>query len=214
MPICYVSVTAQSPSGTAPCGRLLLRGGPHGAELRCRHVRVHRGVCRRWRTPRPTRRAAGSLRAAASDRVPDLPRAAHRRGAAFLPESLARWKPFPDTNRALERLRDAGYALGILSNLDDDLLAGTLRHFTVPFEFTVTAQQVRSYKPALRHFRAAREHVAGRRWLHAAQSYVHDVAPCAQLGISVAWVNRKTETAPARPQLEFRDLTELADWLA
>jgi 2-haloalkanoic acid dehalogenase type II len=137
-----------------------------------------------------------------------------RERAAFLPESLARWKPFPDTNRALERLRDAGYALGILSNVDDDLLAGTLRHFTVPFEFTVTAQQVRSYKPALRHFRAAREHVAGRRWLHAAQSYVHDVAPCAQLGIPVAWVNRKTETAPARPQLEFRDLTELADWLA
>jgi FMN phosphatase YigB (HAD superfamily) len=100
------------------------------------------------------------------------------------------------------------------STADDDLLAGTLGHFTVPFEFTVTAQQVRSYKPALAHFRVGQERVAGRRWLHAAQSYVHDVAPCAKLGIPVAWINRKGETAPAGPEREFRDLTALADWLA
>jgi 2-haloalkanoic acid dehalogenase type II len=136
-----------------------------------------------------------------------------RERAPFFPESLARWRPFPDTNRALERLRDAGYVLGILSNVDDDLLAGTLRHFTVPFEFTVTAQQMRSYKPALAHFRAGRERVAGRRWLHAAQSYIHDVAPCAQLGIPVAWINRKGEAASARPDREFGTLTEPADWL-
>ena len=138
-----------------------------------------------------------------------------RKRAAFFPESLAHWKPFPDTNPALERRRDAGYALGILSNVDDDLLAGTLRHFTVPFEFTVTAQQVRSYKPALAHFHAGRERVAGRRWLHAAQGYVYDVEPCAQLGIRVAWINRKgeTPTGAARPDREFPTLTELDNWL-
>src|ERR1700741_1196284 len=53
---------------------------------------------------------------------------------AFLPESLPRWTPFADTNRALERLRAAGYRLGILSNVDDDLLAETRRHFTVDFD--------------------------------------------------------------------------------
>ncbi len=31
-----------------------------------------------------------------------------RERAAFFPERLARWRPFPDTNPALERLRDAG----------------------------------------------------------------------------------------------------------
>jgi len=139
-----------------------------------------------------------------------------RERAAFFPDSLARWRPFADTNPALERLRNAGYALGILSNVDDDLLAGTLRHFTALFEFTVTAQQVRSYKPALGHFRAGHERVAGRRWLHAAQGYIYDVEPCAQLGIAVAWINRKSEapTGAARPDQEFRTLTELADWLA
>jgi len=46
--------------------------------------------------------------------------------ATFLVSSLASWKPFPDTNAALERLRDAGYQLGILSNIDDELIRDAL----------------------------------------------------------------------------------------
>src|SRR5262245_33959172 len=64
--------------------------------------------------------------------------------AAFLPVSLPDWPPFTDTNPALERLAAAGHRLGILSNVDDDLLAATRRHFTVTFEPIITAQQVRS----------------------------------------------------------------------
>jgi 2-haloalkanoic acid dehalogenase type II len=132
--------------------------------------------------------------------------------AASLPE----WPPFPDTNPALERLAAAGYRLGILSNVDDDLLAGTLRHLTVPFALLVTAQQVRSYKPAPGHFLAARERVGDARWLHAAQSLFHDVAPATALGIPVVWINRKGEPAPRepRPDRAFPDLAGLAAWLA
>jgi len=71
--------------------------------------------------------------------------------ADFLAESLPRWPPFADTNPALERLATAGYRLGILSNVDDDLLAATRRHLTVPFAIIVTAEQVRSYEPAPEH---------------------------------------------------------------
>src|SRR5262245_11994715 len=42
--------------------------------------------------------------------------------AGFLAESLPSWRPFPDTNRALIQLARAGLELGILSNVDDDLL--------------------------------------------------------------------------------------------
>jgi 2-haloalkanoic acid dehalogenase type II len=135
--------------------------------------------------------------------------------ASFLTESLPAWRPFEDTNPALERLRAAGLRLGILSNVDDDLLAGTRRHFTVPFELIVTAAQVRSYKPAPGHFLAARERLGNARWLHAAQSWFHDVEPAAALGISVAWVNRKRERAggSVKPAVAVETLTELADWL-
>jgi 2-haloalkanoic acid dehalogenase type II len=135
--------------------------------------------------------------------------------AGFLAESLAQWPPFPDTNPALERLATAGYRLGILSNIDDDLLAGTLRHLRVPFELLLTAQQVGSYKPAPGHFLTARERIGDRRWLHAAQSYFHDVVPARALGIPTAWINRKREAAPdgGRPTRELNTLAELADWL-
>jgi 2-haloalkanoic acid dehalogenase type II len=134
--------------------------------------------------------------------------------AGFLAESLPFWIPFPDTNPALERLFRAGYQLGILSNVDDDLLVETRRHFTVPFDLIVTAQQVRSYKPADGHFTAARGRVGDRRWLHAARSHFHDVTPCRRLGVPVAWINRAKETRSGpRPDRELATLTELADWL-
>ena len=139
-----------------------------------------------------------------------------RERAAFLPDSLPSWPPFSDTNAALERLSHAGYTLGILSNVDDDLLAATRRHFTVDFPLLVTAQQVHSYKPAPGHFTTARERIGGRRWLHAAQSYFHDVTPAVAQRVPVAWINRKSQqpTGAARPDREFRTLTELANWLA
>jgi 2-haloalkanoic acid dehalogenase type II len=139
-----------------------------------------------------------------------------RARASFLPDSLPSWKPFSDTNAALARLSKAGYALGILSNVDNDLLAATLQHLDADFALLVTAQQVRSYKPAPGHFTTARARIGGRRWLHAAQSYFHDVIPSVRLGIPVVWINRKREqpTADARPYREFRTLTEMADWLS
>ncbi len=136
------------------------------------------------------------------------------RDGSFLAESLPHWQPFPDTNPALERLRGAGYKLGILSNVDDDLLAETRRHFSVDFDLIVTAQQVRSYKPAHGHFLAARAAIGGQRWLHAAQSNFHDIAPATALGIPSAWVNRHGQTGGVRPTYEVRDMAGLADLLA
>jgi 2-haloalkanoic acid dehalogenase type II len=134
----------------------------------------------------------------------------------FLADSMPAWPPFPDTNRALRRLDEAGYTLGILSNVDDHLLAWSRRHLSAAFEIVVTAEQVGSYKPAPGHFTAARSLIGDRRWLHAAQSYFHDVVPARALGIPVAWINRKGQTAPdgGKPDHEFSSLTGLADWLA
>jgi len=136
---------------------------------------------------------------------------------SFLAESLPSWTPFPDTNAALERLRAAGYRLGILSNVDDDLLAETRKHFTVGFDLVITAQQVRSYKPGHAHFLAARAAIGDAPWLHAAASNFHDVVPTNALRIENAWINRRgaPELAGGVPTLgEFRDLAALADAIA
>jgi 2-haloacid dehalogenase/putative hydrolase of the HAD superfamily len=133
--------------------------------------------------------------------------------ASFLADSLPRWTPFPDTNPALERLATR-YELGILSNVDDGLLAATRRHFTVSFELIVTAQQVKSYKPGPAHFKEALACTPEKRLLHAAQSYFHDVVPTSSLGIQSVWVNRHGSAADPGgplPTYEVRNLTELAD---
>jgi len=136
--------------------------------------------------------------------------------ASFLAESLPAWRPFPDTNRALIALGNAGYRLGILSNVDDDLLVWTRRHLLAGFDLVVTAAQVQSYKPAPGHFTAARALIGDRPWLHAAQSYFHDIAPARALGIPAAWINRKGERPSdgGAPDRMFSTLTGLADWLA
>lgn len=135
----------------------------------------------------------------------------------FLVTSLAGWQPFPDTNPALERLRAAGYRLGILSNVDDDLLAATRRHFTVELDLIVTAERAGSYKPAPGHFESARHQIGNARWLHAAQSNFHDIVPANALAVPTAWVNRRGE-APlpgGTPTFaEVPDLKELAELLA
>jgi 2-haloalkanoic acid dehalogenase type II len=135
--------------------------------------------------------------------------------AHFLAESLPGWQPFSDTNPALERLSQR-YSLGILSNVDDDLLAMTRRYFKVDFDVIVTAQQVKSYKPGHAHFIEAQRRASGDRILHAAQSYFHDVVPTRGLNMPVVWVNRKGEQAAEGgplPTYEVPDMAALADLL-
>jgi 2-haloalkanoic acid dehalogenase type II len=131
----------------------------------------------------------------------------------FLADTLRSWKPFADTNPALQRLRAAGIRLGILSNVDDDLLAETRKHFTADFDLVITAQQVRSYKPGHAHFVEARKRIGGARWLHAAQSNFHDIVPTNELGIANAWINRHGESPlpNGTPRHHFANLTQLAE---
>ena len=136
--------------------------------------------------------------------------------AASVPESIGSWPVFEDTREALSRLQAAGYRLGILSNVDRDLFEKTRETLGVDFDLIVTAQDVRSYKPAHGHFLEARGLIGEARWLHAAQSWFHDVVPAKALGLKAAWINRKREKPgeEATADRELPDLAGLADWLA
>jgi len=142
------------------------------------------------------------------------------RAEAFA-RSVPRWHPFADT---LDSLRHLGrhFALGILSNVDNASLAGTLQTLDVPFLFTVTAEDVGSYKPGQPHFDAAireagRHGIAKHEILHVAQSKHHDITPGNGLGLTTVWVNRRhgrkgtgaTLAATATPALTVNSLAEL-----
>jgi 2-haloacid dehalogenase len=110
-----------------------------------------------------------------------------------LPESVQHWRPFPDTVPALKKLRKY-FRLGIISNIDDDLFAATARRLEVSFDGVVTAQQAGTYKPSQRNFEIAQERMGldRKKWLHIAQSKLHDILPAKKLGIHHVWVNRQS----------------------
>ncbi len=72
--------------------------------------------------------------------------------AQFLPDSVAYWLPFRESNAAMDRLGKR-YEIGIVSNIDDKLLGISRRHLRTELDLVVTAQQVRSYKPDPVHFK-------------------------------------------------------------
>jgi 2-haloacid dehalogenase len=137
---------------------------------------------------------------------------------ASLADSIPGWTPFPDTVEALQKLKRR-FKLGIISNIDDDLIAASIRHLDVEFDWVVTAQQVRSYKPSPNNFERATERIGFPQdaIVHVAQSLFHDVVPAMEIGLATVWVNRRrgrpgfgaTPPAEARPDLEVPDLAAL-----
>jgi len=133
--------------------------------------------------------------------------------------SMRDWPAFPDSRAALAALRTR-YRLGVVSNVDDDLFAPSALKLGGPFDWVVTAQQVRAYKPSLENFRRAFDTIGVPRAkiLHVAQSLFHDVEPARQLGLATVWVNRRkgkagagaTPASLAVPDLEVPDLATLA----
>ncbi len=133
--------------------------------------------------------------------------------ATAVADSVGRWRPFPDTNAALVALKRR-FKLGVLSNVDRDLFARTAEQFEVAFDFVVTAEDVRSYKPALPHFERFLDTFNGRDGgLHVAQSQYHDGVPAAQLGIPFVWINRRREQRrkDVRPVAEYPDLASFVE---
>jgi len=134
--------------------------------------------------------------------------------------AVGEWPAFPDSADALVRLATR-FRLGVLTNCDDDLFALSEKRLGVRFEWVVTAQQVRSYKPSPRHFLVAFERmdVPRDRILHVAQSLFHDHVPARRLGLASAWIDRRhdragsgaTPPAAATPDLTTPDMVTFAD---
>jgi 2-haloacid dehalogenase len=137
-------------------------------------------------------------------------------------ESVRDWPAFPDSARALQALKKK-YKLAILSNIDDALFAFSAQRLGIQFDWIITAQQAKSYKPSLNNFHLGIERIGLSRGkiLHVAQSLYHDIVPAKTLGLSTVWINRRhdkkgfgaTPPAQVQPDLEVPDLQTLAEMI-
>jgi 2-haloacid dehalogenase len=134
---------------------------------------------------------------------------------AGLAESLPSWRPFPEVPAALEEARRRGWRLAILSNSDPDLIAASKERLGVPFDETVVAGEIGSYKPALGHWGefAVRTGADPARHVHVAASLFHDIAPANKLGLPSIWIDRLGEPPGPQPTVELPDLSGLAEAL-
>jgi 2-haloacid dehalogenase len=132
-----------------------------------------------------------------------------------LAHSLPRWQPFPEVRASLEEARRRGWKLAILTNSDPELIEASKELIGMPFEETVVASQIRSYKPAHKHWTefSARTNADPSRHVHVAASLFHDIGPANELGLESIWINRLGEQAGPVPTRELENLTALPDTL-
>src|SRR3954465_13987487 len=136
--------------------------------------------------------------------------------SGFLPDSVARWAPFKETNAQLNKFSKK-FQTGLISNIDDKLLGQTRRHIPSDFDLVVTAQQVRSYKPDPAHFTECARRIGGKKgWVHIGAGLPPDIEPATKLKVPTIWVNRRKEELPAgakKPTEEVKTLLEAAKLL-
>lgn len=162
---------------------------------------------------------AAGLRGVAADLGLDVPGGA----VARFSESVRDWPAFPDSADALRRLHER-YRLGVITNCDADLFAASSERLGVAFDWVITAEAARSYKPALAGFELAFETIAmpRERILHVAQSLYHDHVPAKALGLTTVWIDRRhdrpgagaTPPAEATPDATYPSMKAFADALS
>jgi 2-haloacid dehalogenase len=138
-------------------------------------------------------------------------------------ESVGDWPPFEDSASALAALGER-FRLAVITNCDEQLFARSAERLGAGFEWVVTAERARSYKPSHRNFELAFETIGlpRERILHVAQSLFHDHHPAKQLGLATVWIDRRagkpgsgaTPPAQVEPDLTLPDLRSLAELAA
>ena len=143
----------------------------------------------------------------------ELPLAADEHDA--LARSLPDWEPFPEVAGALEDARARGWKLAILSNTDRDFIDASLERIGVPFELSIVASEIGSYKPGAKHWEIfeATSGVSRDSHIHVGASLYHDIAPASRLHLRTIWINRLGEDADPEPDVELHTLSGLCEAL-
>jgi 2-haloacid dehalogenase len=130
-------------------------------------------------------------------------------------DCFPRFELFPDVAPTLDRLAQM-CRLAVVSNIDDDLFALTRLGRT--FDLVCTAERARGYKPDGTLFRyllaeaSSRFDVDRDEILHSGQSQFTDMVGAKPLGLTVAWINRRSvalHPSVPKPDYVFPDLASL-----
>lgn len=132
-------------------------------------------------------------------------------------ETIPHWPLFPDAGPTLEALHQGGRRVAILSNVDRDLLDRTLASHRLAVDVSISADEVRAYKPSLAHwvrFLKVTGASPGETW-HVSGGYEYDIPPAAQLGFRTVYLHREKGDVLARKAAhQVRDLAALVPMIS
>lgn len=129
----------------------------------------------------------------------------------ILTSSISRMPPFPEVPNALDHLKSMGFELCVISNTDDDIIAGNVAQLGGHVDRVVTAEQARAYKPSRSIFDHAHRElgVTIDDVVHICASPHLDLAAARDMGFRCIWINRGTGREPLpdyQPDEEFATL--------
>jgi 2-haloacid dehalogenase len=144
-----------------------------------------------------------------------------RCGISYTPNEV-RWlvsqiealKPFPDVVEALERLRQGGFKLAILSNGDRDMLEAAKSYIGFPFDHVISVQESGYFKPHWKTYATAADLIGEERTrcLFVA-SHAFDCIGAKSFGMRTAFIDRRKRPfgeTPNQADLIVADFKELA----
>ena len=125
-----------------------------------------------------------------------------------LTSNISKMPPFPEVVETLASLKAAGFKLCIISNTDDDIIAGNLAQLGGHIDRVISAEQAGAYKPSRQIFEHAHGAIGTTRaqLVHICASPHLDLAAARDLGFRAIWINRGSERRPLpdyRPDAEF-----------
>jgi 2-haloacid dehalogenase len=116
----------------------------------------------------------------------------------ILTGSISRMPPFPEVVEALGALKAQGFKLCIISNTDDDIIAGNVAQLGGHVDRVITAQQAEAYKPTQQIFDHAHTALGLNRAdvVHICASPHLDLVAARDLGFRCIWIDRGTGRKP------------------
>ena len=137
---------------------------------------------------------------------------------AWLVAEIEKLKPFPDVIEALQKLRDGGYRLAILSNGDRDMLEAAKPYIGFQFDATISVQEAGYFKPHWKTYAKAEEILAEERTsILFVANHAFDCIGAKSFGMRTAFIDRRQRPfgqEPQQPDLIVANFKELADALS
>lgn len=116
----------------------------------------------------------------------------------ILTSSISAMSPFQEVVPALAQLKRMGFKLCIISNTDDDIIAGNVAQMGGHIDRVITAQQAKAYKPTRPIFEHTYRElgVGPDDVIHICASPHLDLQAAREIGFRCIWIDRFTARRP------------------